>query len=592
MITLNCIYSETGLFNRVNFHHGVNIILGKYPDKQNVDDKRSVNGVGKSTLVRLIDFALLSSTDKLNPQKYTFLQDHNVVLQFKANGISYQIKRFFKNPNMAYFGKEDDMLVDYPIRELRDILGDMFFMPTNYTAGYCTNKWFRTLLGFFISDDLKQYERNDPIDFVGYPKKKAELLAYNFYLLGLPNEHIYDLAETRDQMQDKQKLAKDLEKSIERETGKPISEVRTELAAFRERITLLESNLQEFEFIENYKDVENKLEEIAREMSDLLKVYHGYSQTLEHYQDSYKVEIEVDIAQIENLYQDIDRELAKFVRKTLDEVIQFRQQIATNRRTFLLAREKQLKETIAIVLDDISNLEQKRKKLYRLLQEEGAFDSIRHNYEQLIEEKVNLERNNAKIVQMAELEMRISALRTRASELANMIIEDIQKSEQQINLLRLIYKEILENAIFVDSSTTRGSLDISKYPDREIPTGIVVSVPQSESLGKHRFSLLAYALTVFLNLIRNELPLPHFLIHDGVFHSIARKTVVNVLNFVYHESLLNPKFQYIVTGNDDEFYIPPSEEVLYGRYDFDFDKHVIARYETTPEKKIFKREFG
>jgi hypothetical protein len=51
------IYSETNLIDAVPFHNGINIILGKYSGDK---EARGINGIGKSTLVRLVDFTLLS----------------------------------------------------------------------------------------------------------------------------------------------------------------------------------------------------------------------------------------------------------------------------------------------------------------------------------------------------------------------------------------------------------------------------------------------------------------------------------------------------------------------------------------------------
>jgi uncharacterized protein YydD (DUF2326 family) len=595
MITLNCIYSETRLFDRVVFHPGINIILGKYPsDERNTDGKRSVNGIGKSTLVRLIDFALLSSPGQgaLNPKTYPFLQDHNVVLEITIDEVIYRIVRSFENPSTVHFGRKDESLVEYTKLELREVLGNKFFMSGTYPGGYYTNTWFRELIKFFVKDDIGRRGQDTPINFLARRRgvRKAQLLTYNFFLLGLPNEHLYDYGNVQVQSGDKATARRELERQIEQETGKPISEFRTEVAKFKERVTLLETSLQEFEFLETYKDVEERLVEIARLISEQLGRYHAYRKTLERYAESYRVEIEVSVEKVRALYEDVDRDLGTFVEKTLDEVIQFRREIAENRRRFLTDKERELEGAISQVMSDITALERKRQKLYNLLQEKGAFDSIRHTYEQLIEEKVDLERSSAKLTQLLEMQSSIAKLRLRLSELTSAIIEDIRASQEQINALRLLYKEILENAIFVDKSTQGGYLDVQEDSSKRPPIDIIVNVPKSESLGKYQFSLLAYDLTVFFSIIRSGRRLPHFLIHDGVFHSIARKTVVNVLNHVYQQSLANSGFQYIITGNEDEFEIPPSERSLY-QYHFDFDKVVVVTYEATPEKMIFKREF-
>lgn len=283
--------------------------------------------------------------------------------------------------------------------------------------------------------------------------------------------------------------------------------------------------------------------------------------------------------------------MGSFVQSTLADVINFRQQIANNRQRFLVEKERELNNLMGDLQVQISSLETTRQKLYGLLQEEGAFDSIRNTYEQLIEEKVQLERNNSKLNQVQEIESSILDLKTRLATLTRDIIDNIRNSQNDINTLRLLYKEILESAIFVDKSTEGGYLDIEESSGSTSPVNVIVDVPKSESLGKYRFKMLAYSLTVFFNILFSNRNLPHFLIHDGVFHSIARKTTVNVLNYIHQRSLNLHNFQYIFTGNEDEILIPLAERDIYGHYEFDLNECIIATYESVPEKMIFKREF-
>ena len=72
------IYSETNLIDTVPFHNGINIILGKYfGDKE----ARGINGIGKSTLVRLVDFTLLSGKAEKRFAPYCF----HILIQYGQN---------------------------------------------------------------------------------------------------------------------------------------------------------------------------------------------------------------------------------------------------------------------------------------------------------------------------------------------------------------------------------------------------------------------------------------------------------------------------------------------------------------------------
>ncbi len=104
---LKRIFSETDLLlENVDFRPGVNIILGKYSGDK---DARGVNGIGKSTLVRLIDFALLSdiAERKFSAGKYDFLrkENHNVILEFNVQNKVYYVKRTFADTTKAFFGE-------------------------------------------------------------------------------------------------------------------------------------------------------------------------------------------------------------------------------------------------------------------------------------------------------------------------------------------------------------------------------------------------------------------------------------------------------------------------------------------------------
>lgn len=96
---------------------------------------------------------------------------------------------------------------------------------------------------------------------------------------------------------------------------------------------------------------------------------------------------------------------------------------------------------------------------------------------------------------------------------------------------------------------------------------------------------------IFLNSVYKKRKFPDFLIHDGVYHGISINTKVKALNYLYHQHLANPRFQYIATFNEDEIYIPTEKQSLIGKFDFDLEKVIRAEFTDSPEKMIFKRSF-
>lgn len=193
---LERIYSNTNLLLKpVDFHPGINIVLGR---NSGAERARGINGIGKSSLVRLIDYVFLSnSAQKIFLQeKYDFLREekHDIFLEFSGKGKKYFIRReFFKN-SPVHFGERPDKLGEYTREEIRPILTDIFFPIFDNKIFFEGNR-FRTIMDFFIKDDLENQKRSEPLDFLRYDADKKEKAIYNFYLLNLPTDKIINLTE-------------------------------------------------------------------------------------------------------------------------------------------------------------------------------------------------------------------------------------------------------------------------------------------------------------------------------------------------------------------------------------------------------------
>ena len=96
---------------------------------------------------------------------------------------------------------------------------------------------------------------------------------------------------------------------------------------------------------------------------------------------------------------------------------------------------------------------------------------------------------------------------------------------------------------------------------------------------------------VFLNNRLNKRNIPDFLVHDGVFHAISKRTIFNVLNYMYHKANELQNFQYILTFNEDEIDFTEEVSSRYGKLEFDISDYVIAEFSDTEKETLFKRFF-
>ena len=591
------LYSETDLLvQNIIFVPGINIILGKY--SADTKEGRGINGIGKSSLIRLINYLLLSeSAEKIFfDEKYDFLRDqkHNIILELKIQDETFFIKRNFDKEDKVFFGINPTNLETYARVELKKILGNKFFPVVNKEV-YIEGNRFGTLINFFIKDDLKHQQRIDPLNFLSYSTKAREISIYNFFLLNLPTLNVLNYDELAGEFEKYSKTIKALEEKVKAETGKSLEELKTDRLKIESNINILERSLKDYTFLENYKNIENELIEITGEINEKLKEYHSNNRKLRKIKESYQFSQEVDIKEIQKIFNEVLNNFGNLVSKRIEDVIKFKQEILENRNKFLVNRENHFQKQIDQILQEISELEIKRSKQYKLLEERGALESITNTYEQLIKEKTYLESNLAILKQVDEIQVMLSDLDVSISEVKRDILSDLKNSANTLDELRRLFQEILKNAIFLDEDLSHAYFDVATNTNskrNQLPFKIELKIPKADALGQSRLNIVAYDIMVFLYNIRNKRAFPDFLVHDGVFHSIAKNTMVNTLNYIYHQHLASPHFQYILTFNEDEIYIPSDKEDLYGKFDFDWRENLIAEFEDTPEKMLFKRAFN
>ncbi|GGG97352.1 hypothetical protein GCM10011416_14150 [Polaribacter pacificus] len=594
---LKKLFSNTGLIDEVVFHAGINIILGKYSKDK---EAQGINGIGKSTLIRLIDYTFLSDSAQkifLN-KKYDFLRksEHEITLEFEINNKPYFIQRDFSTKMKIQFGSSLHKLDNFEKSELKSILTNLY-LPVEKNDVFFTGNKFRTLFDFFIKDDLDNQKRFEPLNFLKYNANLKEKAIFNFFLLDLPTSHLIDYNEQSKEY-DKFKSAIDTsEQKIKIDTGKSIQEYRSERFNIEQRISLLEESLDSYQFIEKYKDIEKQLAKVTKQINDKLKEYNSLDIKVSKIKESYDLDQNVETQEIRKIYNEVLENFGNQVAKTLEEVIDFKNNILNNRKKYLLQKEQKLQLVIDSVLQDISILENKRSQLYKALDEKGALDSIKNTYEELVIEKTDLEKNLQLIKQIDEYQEMLTNLNVSISEVRRLISVEIKEFQRHIDDLRKLFIDILKNAIFVDESYENAYFDITPNPSsnrKKLPFNIEIEIPKADALGQSRLKIVAYDLMVFLYNIEINRKVPDFLIHDGVFHGISMKTKINTINYVYHkylEHIDKKQFQYILTFNEDEI-ITNDDDSEYGIFDFDFHKSVIAEFQDVQDKTIFKRIFG
>jgi uncharacterized protein YydD (DUF2326 family) len=254
MLFLKKLYSSPGdLFDEIIFHDGINIIYGE-KRKTNIQQD-SLNGIGKSTTLDLINFCLLSNIPPRLKMAATFLKSYIVGLIIEIDGVDYTIERSTGEPNTVYFGKGNDVK-KYKKEDLKEVLCDLFFKNQNYEGMY-KDEWFRKLIPFFLK--IQQKGKQTYRDALTYLEgaKLLEVFQYHMFLLGLDNSISYENYFLKTELKIKQEASKQIKKFIEEKyLLKDIQDSNNKISIINREIEEISKSIKIFKLKPKYDNLE------------------------------------------------------------------------------------------------------------------------------------------------------------------------------------------------------------------------------------------------------------------------------------------------------------------------------------------------
>lgn len=595
---LEKLWSPTGLLLQdIVFKQGINIIYGQYSHREKKERSHGINGIGKSSVIRLIDYLLLSETAKqvFNKKDYAFLPkgNHEICLSLRdTHNHRYIIRRQFSDPRNVYFHQDGMPESSYTEAELKIILQNLFFPPDGNIV--MPDGHYRELMGFFIKDDLKHYKRENPFEFISHRGAKKSLITIaNLFLLGIDNHQLIKLANYGEKIKNLQEKKKFLASGSDNKVEKDMLQWQSELRRKALQLEQSEQALSMFNLSQSYQKISQTVVEIDNKIISLRKDeqrLHRQLEKLQAFTRSMPSEIDIDYIKIQ--YAQVSHALASIVSRTIEEVLEFRASLAVERQRFHGEQLDALKSSHHRVIDELQQLDKQRASLLKTVGDDFN-TSYAKAWQQIAKERSELEIAQSKLIEIENIDKEISHINVEMSQLKKQYIENIEQQKRTINDIVDIYNKVIDAAF--DSMNTMGEhhyLDFSIRANtrtNQLPIDIKMDIPRTDALGRARLKLVLYDLTVFFHALQTERQLPHFLVQDGVFHSVALQQIVNILNFIKEQSQIYP-FQYITTFNEDEY---SETQNVYGvKPEFSLDDQIILRLYDEPDKMLFMRKFG
>jgi len=529
------IHNDESLIREIKFHQGINLIID---ETETADRKESGNNVGKTTVLRLIDFCLGGKGENIykdpefkekgsNTVIENYLRNNNIIITLilkedleietskeitiRRNFLSRKNK--IQEINREYFNNDE-----FP-RKLKELIFDSKSLkPT-----------FRQIIAKNIRDEKSRLMNT--IKVLHPTSKQEEYEALYFFWLGIP---IND-AERKQQLHSLIKIEEDLQKRLRKEYT--LSKVEQSLIIVNRNIENLEKKKSHFNLNENYENDLQKLNQIKSDINRLSTLIGQLELRKELILES-KYELEKEIAninveQIKFLYKEA-KILIPELQKTFEETLVFHNEMLIEKKNYITKELPSIEKEIKNLRQNIRDLILKENELSEFLKKSGAFEELENIVLELnkyYEQKGNLEE------QKRLWQQTISNIENYSKELDS-IDKNIISKEDLLNERITIFNKYF-SAI---SQKLYGEQFVLSYDKNEKAFELNIStISGNPGTGKKKGQIAAFDLAYIQFADELGINCLHFILHDQI-ENVHNNQITSLLN----EIVSNINCQYVL----------------------------------------------
>jgi uncharacterized protein YydD (DUF2326 family) len=539
------IENDTELIREIPFHKGINLIVDSTSVKS---DRDSGNNVGKTTVLRLIDYCLGGSGTNIykdpefkdtgnNQIIEKFLTEQNIIITLVLkkdldidSSSEYQIRRNFlsRKDKIQEINGEPFNNKEFPKELKKLIFNSSEDKPT-----------FRQIIAKNVRDEKNRLVNT--LKVLHPTTKKEEYESLYLFWLGVD----IDDSSRKQKILSEIKVEENLQKRLKKENN--YSVLDQSLIVINRRIEVLDKAKDSFNINENYESDLSKLNEIKRELNKL-STRIGQSEMKKELILESKAELskeisQVDIEQIKALYEEA-KILIPNVQKSFEETLSFHNEMISERANFIESELPQINAEVTQLKRDIKILSIEEETLTKKLRKSGAIEelqSIISELNTLFERKGNLEE------QKKLWDRTISKLETLQSEL-----ETIDKGiASQDSIIRERITKFNEYFSDISSRLYNEQFVLSAEKTERAYELNISSVSGNLGTGKKKGQIAAFDLAYIQFAEYFDIDHINFILHDQI-ENVHDNQITNLLT----EIVGGVNCQYILPVLQDKL---PSE---------------------------------
>lgn len=549
-------------FRSVKFGPGLNVVLADRSEEATEKDTR--NGLGKTTLIDIIDFCLGGSVRQGEGLAIEALAGWEFTLELSIGDERLKATRAVNHPSririeqLGSGGPPSDTLfgeTTYRHGEWNAVLSSRLFgLESENVPKY--GPTYRSLISYFLRRSGAAYLEPFQYHLKQQPWNQQACVAY-LLDLGWKNAPRWQV------LKDKEKAVKTLQTAADAAEELDPGATIGALEVTRVRMeNLLESEskaLDNFKVHPQYASIQQEADRLTAELHEATDKNVLDRRMLRRYREAVKEEEKPPRVPVARLYEEAGVVFSDDVQRTLAETKRFRAQIIENRRQFLATEIKRIKERIAARDRKIRQLTEERAGHLEILKTHGAMQEMIRLQERIVQVREKLERVAATIRQRKELQ-------TKKAEVGAQRVDLTQVARRDHEERRTVWSHAIQ--LFSENSEALyevpGELIID-VDDKGFSYGVEIN--KSGSDGVDKMKIFCFDLMLLQSM--PEHMEVDFLIHDStIFDGVDSRQRARALERASTVASTLGK-QYICTFNSD---MVPRGNFANG---FDFDRHVV-----------------
>jgi len=522
------------IIRTIEFHKGINFIVDETPD--NASKQTTGNNVGKTTVLRLIDFCFGEKGDKIykdtefkksNINIENFLQKNNIQIILvltesfdNIDGRSITIRRNFLHGNrkiQEINGNQITNDVEFCVELKKILFGSVIERPT-----------FRQIVSKNIRDEKDKMDNILKTLHICATSEEYEAL-YLFWLgIEFP-----DAAE-KSKLRKEKRLEENVQKRLNRSMS--LSLIEQSLSVINRKIAEFDKHKAFFNLNSNYAvDIEklNSIKDLLNKTSaNLEKLELRKTLILENQRELEGAYSNINISAIKMLY-DRAHALIPNIQKSFEDTLSFHNGLISQKLKFITKELPQIEIDIRENKNKIKNLFAEEQKLTDILQKNGFIEDIRPVLDEL----------NKLHEKKGQLEEHQRILRESIDNL-RLIDENLSEIDRDIRSKEAPMKDRITafNVFFSDfSDKLYGESYLLIYEKNNNCYDLKVdNVEGNPSAGKKKGQIAAFDFAYISFADSQNIKCLHFILHDRMesMHDNQLKTLIDMAN--------NINGQYIV----------------------------------------------